>query len=371
MDLAGPLTFASLGLALFRRDAAVGRLHRRRTRRTPALGSVRSSGPWNAASCAWCAYRRTMSRAGGPTPSPSSSSRRLSFAVVVAIEESRAPAPAQPVGLRPRRTVARTEHRGHLRHDDELAELREREHDEQLQADGGPRGTAVHRGCGGDRRRSGRPARPDAPTPPDDRQLLGRYDAHAPCTSCCRWRSSWPSSMSGRAVPTDHQWARPGIDSAGRHPVDCARAHRVDGSNQDPRLQRRRLPECERRAPIRQSDADHELARPVHQSPDPVRPDRDLRTDGRQRPPRLGHVRGDGDRHHHLQRCRDDDRSWPESGAARRCRPDARGAWRARSFHRLGRRRPCGSHDGGDHNRCSCRHVWQPPAADRRHRAVP
>ena len=106
---------------------------------------------------------------------------------------------AQPAGLGRRLARLVVQHRGQLRHQHQLAGLRRRDDDELPHADARPDRAELR--LGGDRHGGAGRADPRlrAPLGADDRQLLGRPDARARSTSCCRCRSSWRWSWCRRA----------------------------------------------------------------------------------------------------------------------------------------------------------------------------
>ena len=157
-----------------------------------ARGPVRWLGPWSA-----CLYRLA-----GVDPEQEMGWR--GYAVALLLFNVARPAgglraaalqgllPLNPQGSAPVTPGLGVQHRRQLRHQHQLAGLRRRDDDEL------PHPDARARRC----RTSSRPrpawrcwwrssAASPAHEPRHDRQLLGRPDAHARSTSCCRSRSSW------------------------------------------------------------------------------------------------------------------------------------------------------------------------------------
>ena len=125
------------------------------------------------------------------------------------------------------------------------------------------------------------------------RKTLGNYWVdltRASCTSCCRSRSSAPSSWSGRACRRPR--TRPDRDHApGRAADDRHRPDRVPGVDQGARQQRWRVLQRQLRPPLREPDAPDELARDLRPPRDLVRADLHVRPIRRQPAPGLDDLR--------------------------------------------------------------------------------
>ena len=143
-----------------------------------ATGCSRGS---SARSTACAASTPTASSAGPPTPTRCSPSARCRCSCSTSCSGSRASLPFNPTDVGAVPEALGVQHRGQLRHQHELAELRRREHDEPPHADGGAGGAELRVG----RRRARRGRRPDpgprAAPVGHHRQLLGRPRARAPC----------------------------------------------------------------------------------------------------------------------------------------------------------------------------------------------
>ena len=154
----------------------------------------------------------------------------------------------------------RLQHVRQLRDEHELAELLGRDGRQLPHPGGGPRRAQLHlRGDRPGRRHRPHP-RPHPPEREDARQLLGRPDPRESSTSCCRSRSSAPCVLVWQGVPQTLE--RPaGRDHApGRPADDRPRPDRLPGVDQGAGQQRRRLPQRQLGAPLREPHAADELA---------------------------------------------------------------------------------------------------------------
>jgi len=145
-------------------------------------------------------------------------------------------APAQPHRRRRGARGALVQHRGQLRDQHELAELRRREHDELPHADGGAGRAELRVGRGGAHRGRRAHPRPGPPTGRDDRQLLGRPRAGhgadpAPAGRGRDGGAPEPGRAADLAGPGDRHHAGEG------DAVDPRRALREPGGHQGDRHQ--------------------------------------------------------------------------------------------------------------------------------------
>ena len=166
------------------------------------------------------------------------------------------------------------------------------------------------------------------------RQLLGGPHPHPPLHPAAALAPRRaPARLPGRhpdprRLPHLHH-------RAGRRADAGARPGRLAGRDQAARHQRRRLLQRQQRDALREPDRALELRRGAVHPPDPGSADRHLRPHGRQPPPGLGAVRGDGgdagrrDRRHLRRRAarhpgrargRDRDRGRRRARAAATCR---------------------------------------------------
>ena len=182
------------------------------------------------------------------------------------------------------------QHRGQLRDQHELAELRRREDDELPHPDGRADRAELRVG----RRRPHRRRRPDPrPGPPpggDHRQLLGRPRARhgadpAPARRRGRGRARQPGRDPDPAGPGDGHHARAG------DPVDPRRPVRQPGGDQGARHQRRRHAQRQLRPPVREPQRLHQPPADGRDPAHPVRPHLRLRADGQGPEAGLGRVR--------------------------------------------------------------------------------
>ena len=122
------------------------------------------------------------------------------FLAVYALQRFQDVLPLNPGGAR--RGVARflLQHRGELRHQHQLAGLRRRVDDELPHADARARRAELRLRRDGHRGAGGAHPRLRAQVDCHDRQLLGRPDALAPSTSCCRCPWSSPLALVGQGV---------------------------------------------------------------------------------------------------------------------------------------------------------------------------
>ena len=226
------------------------------TGRRPATASSSPSSASSTASSASTprassAGRSTRSRCSRSAPSPS-----LGLFLL-----QRAPGRALPESdrRRGRPAGARVQHRGELRHEHELAELRRRVDDEPPDADVRARGAELRLGCGRHRRR-GR-AHPRA-----RRAAARRRSATSGSTStrvddprapAARRRRS-RSCSSARASSRTSRGFTDAHDRRGRDAVDPRRADREPGGDQGARHERRRPVQRELGAPVREPERLHE-----------------------------------------------------------------------------------------------------------------
>ena len=177
-----------LVVLLVAREAA-GRILRARARPasvtflTPALGwlerlSIKASGVDPRARCAGPSTRVAVLLFN-----------LLGLLAVYALQRFQDVLPLNPAELGRRIARLVVQHRGELRHQHQLAGLRRRNDDELPHADARPGGAELR--VRRDRHGGARGAHPRLRAQADrhDRQLLGRPDALARSTSCCRCRS--------------------------------------------------------------------------------------------------------------------------------------------------------------------------------------
>ena len=225
----------------------------------------------------------------------------------------------EPDRRRGRPARARLQHRGELRHEHELAELRRRVDDEPPHADERARRAELRLGRGRHRGRGRARARDRAPALGDDRQLLGRPDADhdaraASARAADRARHGQPGR---RSEPERKRRRRHGRE---REPVALARAGRQPGSDQGARHERRWPRERQLRAPVREPDGLHEPAPAVGDPGHPLRARPRVRKARRRPPAGLRALRGDVRALDRLGRLRHllRSRRQPESRGARR-----------------------------------------------------
>ena len=198
------------------------------------------------------------------------------------------------------------------------------------------------------------------------RQLLGRHGARDSLHPAADQRGARARAGCQRIDP-ELQQLHGGPHADQRPADDRAGTGRIDGGDQGPRHQRRRLLQRQRRAPVREPQRLHQLARDLHLPADPVRPDHHVREMGRAR--QAGHRARRGDGHHPRRRIRG---RWPgrSSRATRRWSAPARA--RCRPPHSAG-----GNMEGKEarfgpiQSRCTTpRRPARAPAPSTRHRTA-
>ncbi len=192
--------------------------------------------------------------------------------------------PLQPHRRRRRSPGSGLQHGGELRHQHELAELRRREHHEPPHPDGGP-GRAELRLR---RRRAGRRhrlhPRPGPPSVRHHRQLLGRPGpGHRPRPAPDRLRRRHRARQPGRRA--EPRWLRARDHRRGRRPGDPRWSAGQPGGHQGARDQRRRVPQRQLGASLRQPQRLHRPLRDLPPPAHPILPDCHLRSDGRRPAP--------------------------------------------------------------------------------------
>ncbi len=256
---------------------------------------------------------------------------------------ARALSPAAPprcAALEPgqgrRDAVGGMEHRGQLRHQHQLAELRRRVDHGAPHPDGGPDRAELRVGRGGHGRRH-RPGAGVDPCPQGhDRQLLGRpRPRHHPGS-----RADQPRP--GRGLRRRRRGAelprRPhGDDGRGRQAGDPGWPGGLPGGDQAARYQRRRLLQRQLGASLREPERLHERAADHRPAGDPLRPVLRLRANGQGQTTGIRRVRGDvravaGRRPHRDERwSRTATRTSRRRASTSRSRRSNRAApWRAR-----------------------------------------
>ena len=178
MTFAGWAQLVALIVALGVTAPLLGRyianVYDRRRRRASTGSSGRSSG----SSTARAGSIPSASSAGTSTRCRCSRSASSAFFLLYVMQRFQSGLPFNPTDMAQRAAGARVQHRGELRDQHELAELRRRDDDESPHPDGGSHGAAVRVRRG----RHGGDGRADpgslACRPAHDRQLLGRSRAH-------------------------------------------------------------------------------------------------------------------------------------------------------------------------------------------------
>ena len=245
--------------------------------------------------------------------------------------------------------VSQLQHRDQLHHQHQLAELRWREHAVLSRADARPH--APELSVGGDRHRARRGADPRlrARFLQDDRKFLGRYHPLHPLHPPADLHSLRPvPRLAGHAADLGRLCRR--NDARRRQADHRGRPGRLAGRHQDARHQWRRLLQCQRGAPLRESD------RAVQFVPDRVdlrhrrRAHQCVRPHGRRPAPRLGHLRRHG---RYLRRRRPRHLLGRGSGQSAIRKPRARSGEHGRQGGAL-RRAAVGS-VRGDHHGCLLR----------------
>ena len=188
---------------------------------------------------------------------------------------------------------ARVQHRGLVRDEHELAELRRRADDEPPDPDGRPRGTELRVGRRRAVCRGGADPGPRASEVGHDRELLGRpHPRHDPVAAPSRRRLRARSRQPGDRpeLPRLHAC----LDAAGRDAVDPGRPRGEPGGDQGNGRERRRLLQRQRGPSVREPERVHRPPRDLPAPDDPVRPHLHLR------PARQGPAPGVGALHGHV-----------------------------------------------------------------------
>ena len=237
---------------------------------------------------------RGASRTGRPTRARCSSSAPSSGRGALRDPAHPGDPPVQPGGLRLGALGRHLQHHLVVHHEHELAVLRRRDDALVLLADGRAGGAELRLGGG----RDGGAGRGDPRHRQPRRQrrsaTSGRTSPARCSTSCCR--SSFVGALvlvSQGVIQTLGGYVtlttRPGADQ-----TLALGPGRLADRDQAARHQRRRLLQRQLRDAVREPDGVLELRRGAVHPADPRRADGDLRAHGRQPPPGLGAVRGDG-----------------------------------------------------------------------------